>query len=386
MGKKIIVKKDGVSELRDMTNKELKTIGVPTNRKGMNKCWMCANGTPAKCSKIKANFGDLDIREIDYVTDAFQIINDDGLDDIIITGCNHYKKVEERKIDSAEKKRVKKIKNALKMAYFDTSSKEEADIKQDELIRRGELTGVSKLPPETIEYAKKRLGIDKKYDEEMKGRKQLSVDMINKFIDRMGLESSKHIPLPECDVIVDNFYGKGKCYIPESYELRNHLGGMIISDSEKARIFKEGLILINEDQIDADIEDSYNTMIHEVLHFNKYSKIGSVKDSKEEAYDETITDFMAMLAFSTYSNDDVNVLDIVKKVSKSKEDDSVSHLAKIMARHNDLELFKWVIDPLEYPDNFIDSYLRPEDMEDDEKVTLDEELDYLDKLIDRNVR
>ena len=86
--------------------------------------------------------------------------------------------------------------------------------------------------------------------------------------------------------------------------------------------------------------------------------------------DEALVELMALLSYSLYVD---NSTDVVEKLYEIIDDDNmfddIRAMARIIIRHNDFNLFKWMIDPLTYQlddinYDFFSNYVTDEDIED----------------------
>lgn len=103
--------------------------------------------------------------------------------------------------------------------------------------------------------------------------------------------------------------------------------------------------------------------------------------------DEALVELMALVAYQLSSNKFNNIMDIVKDINEHYDADDIHSMTNIILRHNDLELFKWMIDPLTYQNgdihyNFFAHYITNEDQNDvtllfesDDIMVDDDELD-----------
>lgn len=76
------------------------------------------------------------------------------------------------------------------------------------------------------------------------------------------------------------------------------------------------------------------------------------KMDNQVTIDEALVEMMTLTACKLYQNKEreksTDIWDMIKDVEKSFEGDDIEIICKIMLKHHDLELFKWMIDPIEY--------------------------------------
>lgn len=87
----------------------------------------------------------------------------------------------------------------------------------------------------------------------------------------------------------------------------------------------------------------------------------------QENVDEALTELMSYSAYRCYYYGE-NIIDSIKKF-KTYKNKNIRSIVNIIDRHNDLELFKWMIIPLEYQGydlsyNFFKEYVNADDLED----------------------
>lgn len=95
------------------------------------------------------------------------------------------------------------------------------------------------------------------------------------------------------------------------------------------------------------------------------------KLSKQRIIDETLIEMMSISAYLLSTDKFDNIMDIVKHLNnRSKDNDSdFYHMTNIIIRHNNLDLFKWMIDPLSYQNDditydYFSHYITDEDQDD----------------------
>ena len=83
------------------------------------------------------------------------------------------------------------------------------------------------------------------------------------------------------------------------------------------------------------------------------SKLETKIDQQKEI-DEALIDLMAIIAYILSTEKFSNIMDAIDYISKHYSDNDKIHtntiraMANIVLRHNDLELFKWMLDPITY--------------------------------------
>lgn len=114
-----------------------------SKKKAVHLCWEhCTNACVGQCQKI-TDYRKKTIDKYDFISDGMQIMDDDGkIDRFLVTGCNNYKKAEQKVQTAEQKRRLKNLRDGLKMAYFDALTLQEANQVQTDLIARGEIVDV----------------------------------------------------------------------------------------------------------------------------------------------------------------------------------------------------------------------------------------------------
>lgn len=150
MNNVILKKEKGIVTINEINPEKIKKI-----KEGYHLCWdSCANAYTNKCPKIR------DVRKktidaYDFITDGSQIIDSEGeVETFIVSECNRYEKTQIIKKTQEELDRLQKIKEGLRMAYFDTLTVEDAYIVQYELEKRNLLTDIRGKRPRSYNYYK----------------------------------------------------------------------------------------------------------------------------------------------------------------------------------------------------------------------------------------
>ena len=98
---------------------------------------------------------------------------------------------------------------------------------------------------------------------------------------------------------------------------------------------------------------------------DKYSE----KMMRQQLIDEALVELMSIVAYQLSTGKFNNIMDVLKDVRDRLHEDDVVAMAKIILRHNDLNLFKWMIDPITYQADdihydYFSHYITKEDEED----------------------
>ena len=137
------------------TNGEVEKIDITSSKdlpKGVSHmCSSCDNCYADKCEKV---FDEVQtpIGKYDFITDGVQAYNRNGeMVKFYVSNCNDYKQDIVRKKASTREEimRLNRIKESIKIAYFDAENIEEADQTQFDLLRRKQLSF-------NIEYTKRK--------------------------------------------------------------------------------------------------------------------------------------------------------------------------------------------------------------------------------------
>ena len=146
----ILVKENGKVKIIKNTKGAVASLKLP-NR---HMCWeYCENASANKCEKIK-DLPKKYINEYPFISDGYQVIDNNGnVASFTVSSCNNYQKVKEREKTAEEKARIRKIKEGLRIAYFETLTLDEAYLKQAELYARGEIKNIRGKKPNDKEIA-----------------------------------------------------------------------------------------------------------------------------------------------------------------------------------------------------------------------------------------
>ena len=139
----ILKKENGlvtVTELNDVEEQKMNET--------CHLCWEnCANALPNVCPKVTDRKKHT-IDAYDFITDGYQTFDDKGeVDTFIVSKCDNYQKSIRKEKTKEEAEKLRKIKECLRMAYFEADSLEDAYIIQYELEKRGALKNIKGRRP-----------------------------------------------------------------------------------------------------------------------------------------------------------------------------------------------------------------------------------------------
>lgn len=119
------------------------TIDIVFDKVQTHLCWEnCKNATASQCPKI-ADSVKQKIEDYQFITDGYQIFDENGaMDSFIVTGCKNYRKEVRKELTPKEKEKIRLAKEAIRMLYFDAGSIEEAHVIQAELEEKGQLQNI----------------------------------------------------------------------------------------------------------------------------------------------------------------------------------------------------------------------------------------------------
>ena len=117
---------------------------------------------------------------------------------------------------------------------------------------------------------------------------------------------------------------------------------------------------------------------------DKYSE----KMMRQQLIDEALVELMSIVAYQLSTGKYSNIMDVLKDVRDRLGEDDVVAMAKIILRHNDLNLFKWMLDPLTYQAgdihyDYFSHYINEEDEEDVNTIVNSTEILVDDDELDR---
>ena len=131
----------------------------------------------------------------------------------------------------------------------------------------------------------------------------------------------------------------------------------------------------SQDILKASIDDSKETIdkysklsLEEKEHLTNISPQYEDKMEIQHYVDEALVETMAIISWILYKNNNSDVLEAVKYLN-SRADGDIKCITNIILRHNDLELFKWMLDPITYEEGFVNydfftRYVTEDDQED----------------------
>ena len=93
------------------------------------------------------------------------------------------------------------------------------------------------------------------------------------------------------------------------------------------------------------------------------------KMMRQQLIDEALVELMAIVAYQLSTGKFSNIMDVLRDVRDRLGEEDVVAMANIILRHNDLDLFKWMLDPMTYQADdihydFFAHYTNEEDAED----------------------
>lgn len=159
--------------------------------------------------------------------------------------------------------------------------------------------------------------------------------------------------------------------------------------------FEEKYMDPNQDILLGSIDDSKaNVAPYQDLSKNELEDLYFANDKVGEKMniqykiDEALVELMAGIAYGLYIGKFKDIMDGVDYTSKHYSGDDLRSMSNIILRHNDLDLFKWMIDPLTYQNNdihydFFSHYINDEDKNDVKTLFESEEIMPDDDEMDR---
>ena len=137
MANKVAVKTNGEVTTKKVTKQLKEDLKTKNFNHLCGKDCACAYANV--CPKI-AHLPKKDISEYEFISDGMQVYDSEGyMSDFIVSGCSNYKykdPFENKKMDLRD---LKRIRESLKIYYFDAESIEEAEKIEYELAKRGAL-------------------------------------------------------------------------------------------------------------------------------------------------------------------------------------------------------------------------------------------------------
>ncbi len=85
--------------------------------------------------------------------------------------------------------------------------------------------------------------------------------------------------------------------------------------------------------------------------------------------DEALIAIMSIITWKMHEQNNNNIRSIVEYINQKTKQKDIKSMTNIILKHNDLELFKWMIEPLTYQKNdihydFFNEYIDTEDLYD----------------------
>ena len=142
----------------------------------------------------------------------------------------------------------------------------------------------------------------------------------------------------------------------------------------------------SQDIFKGSIDDSMQTIQKYSSISNEEKESLSFADYKynekmEQQYiiDEALVETMAIVAYQLHNKQTDDIMGIIKDINENYDADDIKAITSIILRHNDLELFNWMIDPLSYQINYINydyfkNYITKEDIDDYNTLINSEEI------------
>ena len=140
-------------------------------------------------------------------------------------------------------------------------------------------------------------------------------------------------------------------------------------DNEKNELFS-----INDDLdfsvLKGNYDNKYNNVISLLLEQNPNMSITDLKKysryiiNKKLAYsinvNETLVELITLASYKIYKNPNMSIIDFIKHISEINTDEDMDlegirmiYMCRIILSHNNLDLFKWVLSPLEHINDVI---------------------------------
>ena len=139
----IVVKELNKLWFRDISPEELENIEFSKKMHLSHKhlCSDCDNCYANKCVKV-ADEVKKSMDEYDFITSGTQVYNGNGeVDFFYVEECNNFKEDRKRSKPTTKEEieNLKRMKESIKIAYFDAENIDEADQTQADLFRRKQL-------------------------------------------------------------------------------------------------------------------------------------------------------------------------------------------------------------------------------------------------------
>ena len=147
-----------------------------------------------------------------------------------------------------------------------------------------------------------------------------------------------------------------------------------------------------QELLKAPIDDSCN---QKKLSFKKKQYLSNHNyeyDNKmEEQYkiDEALVEIIAILSLKIFQEKEINIMDAIESINQEYSGD-INAITNIVLRHNNLDLLKWMIDPISYEIGVVNydyfrCYLNEDDYDDYNRLIESEDVMFDDDEYDRYV-
>lgn len=147
--KKIVVKNStGISDYEyDKVYDEVTETFTDEVKEDIKKIHLCANNCANcyadKCAKVE----DVDfksIEEYDFINSGVQVVDENKtVGRFIVSDCDNYKYTEKKQITKEDRRKARRLRESLRLYFFDVASIDESYKIQSDLINRGELKDVN---------------------------------------------------------------------------------------------------------------------------------------------------------------------------------------------------------------------------------------------------
>ena len=172
-----------------------------------------------------------------------------------------------------------------------------------------------------------------------------------------------------------------------------HTNGRFVQNSdEKVDTYidpAQEVLLSSIDQSKDVINDYKDLSFEEKDDLQFENDMFSDKMSFQQAIDEALIDLMAKITYEIATDKFSDIMEVTDYLSKHSKNGSYVGMSNIILRHNDLELFKWMIDPISYQKDdihydFFSNYITTDDLNDIKTIIESEDIhvgdDFLDNL------
>ena len=245
---------------------------------------------------------------------------------------------------------------------------------------------------------------------------------LKKFLDRVNLDNKqKEYIFNEGLIVVNkniknisNDFDKTDLFITVIHE-KLHANRMLLINSQKQEsravngvLYDNGHFVKNydnspyyadssQDILKASIDDSEKT--YEKFHQMSSDEKEDLTENNDEydnkmyqqfKIDEALVETMAIVANRLYEENTNDIMAIIKKINARYPGD-IKAITSIILRHNDLELFKWMIDPISYEIgvvnyDFFSHYITKEDLDDLNNLIQSDDTMFDDDEYDNDIR